>query len=491
MHYRANDADRHHSNWVFSCIAFLLGCEKMGLAPNSLAVIQANNVCHEVPVPIFSQPLSFPGGRIMFEKSISCGDPCEQITAKNRRKEIMRFILCSLAAMAAIYAAGIQAKAGDEANSKTGNATAYLRIALNEKMLVSATGQNIQTEFDIYRNTQKQLLLNPLVLRAALMNPEINNLSVIKDQKNPKEWLKKNLQITFPDNSEIMQVSLPGADQRELAMVVNAVVDAYITNFVDAERQLRNLRISELRNVQVEKEQEIKDALNQLRRMAQSLGTSESESLNLKQKNTLDDLAAVRSEAIRGQFELNRLNGELASLKAAREAVDNQPITDAEVGMAFSADPILRELGEALVHQQQEQEQMSETIKEESKSSTVQQQLLNKIGRIKKQYDLRLEQLRQELHNKKLNEIDRDIKKHEAMVEIAKKQLDINLEEVKELRKEADRFGFSSIDMQMRRTGIAAAQKSLDAITADIEKLRLESHSSPRVTVLNKAEAPE
>jgi capsular exopolysaccharide synthesis family protein len=77
---------------------------------------------------------------------------------------------------------------------------------------------------------------------------------------------------------------------------------------------------------------------------------------------------------------------------------------------------------------------------------------------------------------------EREVKKLEAAMEIAKKQNEVAQEDLKALKKEADRIGVQSIDMQMRRAAIVNSQKALDEIAGKLEKLNLEAKMAPRVT---------
>jgi len=365
--------------------------------------------------------------------------------------------------------------------------TASIRIAASEPCLLSSIANKYAPdEFEIYKNTQKELLTNPLVLNAALQNPKCSELQSRKNEPDLAGWLKSKLRITFPEHSEIMQVSLSGANREELVILVNAVADAYIANVVDAERNLLDERISKLKNIQFEETQKLKDSLNEMRRMAASLGTSETETLNVKQKNMLDELANVRSESIRSQFDLNRANAELASLKALKEATENQPITDIEVQMQMgNSDPILQDLRWQLVQEKQASESMQGLIASSSKSRSVQKDVGN-MFRIQQQYAERLDTLRKGLASKNIADVDKEIKKLEAQIEVMKKQNDVTIQELMELRKETDRIGTSSIEMQMRRADNASAQKFLDSITTELEKLNMEKKSAPRVSKLMK-----
>jgi polysaccharide biosynthesis transport protein len=374
-------------------------------------------------------------------------------------------------------------------------ASAYLKCLLKPDDILKApyAPPPTEMEFDVFKNTQLSLMTNPLVLNASLRREEtvreekiiIGKLPILADEDDPVDWLTRKLSISFPRKDEILKVSITTKNPTHSAAIVQAVVNAYVDDIVNAERNALDAQISKLKNFQVEKTQEVKDALNELRRMAASLGTSETETLNLKQKNTLDELATVRSESIRSQFELNRVNAELASLEAVKEASESQQITDVEVSMTCQADPILQDLGKQLVYEQQSQEYLIGTMVSTSKSGGVQSQL-RKLGQIQAKYKARIDSLKEELANKKRNEVERDIKRLGAQVEILKKQSEVSQEELKELRKEADRFGMSSIDMQMRRAGTVNAQKALDGITAELETLNVQRKRAPRVSKMNQ-----
>jgi hypothetical protein len=408
------------------------------------------------------------GGQIMFGKNASGVNSVARASAKSCRKEIVRFILCGFASLAAIAAVERWAKADNDPNAAKFNAQAILRVGLTQSAM----------EHEIYKNTQMTLLRSPHVLKAALSRPGIRELAAFKDRPDAIDWLSRNLQVTSPANTEIIRVSLAGASQKECALLVNAVVQAYLTEIVDAERKNRDDRLSELKRLQIEKTQEIKDALNDLKRMAETLGTSESEMLTLKQKNTLDELAVIRTEYLRSQFELNQILSQLASQKAERETAENEKITDIECLLQGGKhDVILQKLAEAVV-----QADFAASATEKDRE---------KFEKIKQKYDARLDEIRTQIRHKKIAECEKEIKKLEAAISIATKQQDITQEELKQLRKEVERFGVYSIDMEMRRKAISSLQKSLDTITDELEKLQIESHTSPRISLVQEAEVRE
>ena len=112
-----------------------------------------------------------------------------------------------------------------------------MQIAANKESLVFPTADRAaNSTFEIYKGTQQQLLTSDVVLIAALRKPEAASLAVVQKEDDPVRWLAKNLRVDYPGNAEIMRVSLAGDQPEEAAVLVGAVVDAYMNEVVDAER---------------------------------------------------------------------------------------------------------------------------------------------------------------------------------------------------------------------------------------------------------------
>jgi polysaccharide biosynthesis transport protein len=429
----------------------------------------------------------------MFERSVRSDALFAARPTRRRGQQPGHFALCCLSASAIMFAIASASHAdGFDWNWGSGkvSADAYLRVSPLDAAQWPADTKNLQAEFDIFKNTQMQLLSSPMVLRAALKRPGVADLEIVKKQQNPLEWLGRNVQVKSPANTEIIEVSVSGAGAtpKELATLVNAVVDAYMMKTDESESVKREQRMANLRRRQEEKTREVKEAMTDLRRIADSLGGCQ-DSLTVQQKTALDELATCRTELLRSQSELKRMRAELAARKAERDSVEQQPITDVEVQAICPNDPILQELGARLAEMDRVADE-ARNVLERSKQSLVPQTAKQK-ERIEEKYNARLDQLKQQLAEKKKADIEREIKKLEASIDILTKQHEVALEELKILRKEADRFGFSSIDMEMRRAAIVNAQKALDAITAEIDRLQMDSLAPSRITVLEKAEVPE
>jgi polysaccharide biosynthesis transport protein len=311
-------------------------------------------------------------------------------------------------------------------------------------------------------------------LAAAVWRRDIRDLSIIANKKDPVGWLSRNLQVAFPDDYETMKVSLSGHDRRETAILVNAVVDAYMSEVVDAERKNRENRISELKALQSRKAEEIKDQLSDLRRMGQPLANYEPEGLSPRQKGILDELSQLRARAIRNQFESNRMSADLASYKPVLEMAENDAVPDIACRCEGNQDAFLDALAEEIAASEAAQDDMERA----------------RLVHLKELYATWVDTARKELREMRIRDCRTEIANREAAIEVNRKQQALLIKELNQLKKEADSGG-GCIDMSMRRTAIDNEKKALDEITAEIEKLTVESKCAPRITILRKAEVPE
>jgi succinoglycan biosynthesis transport protein ExoP len=355
-------------------------------------------------------------------------------------------------------------------------ANAFLRVSYEEKSLVFSSGQRpYEAEFEIFKNTQMQLIQNRFVISAAFRKkPELNRLSIIKKQDDPISWLMNNITVSFPGKAEVMEIKLRAYDPMEARDIVTAVVDAYMSEVVDYERDQRRQRISELDRFYSEKDAEVRYKRHELKQLAEQLGTAETETLSLKQKLTLEELSSYRQELVRSQFEVGRLRSELAARYAELQTVEKLDISDIECEMFAQNDPELKDLKQEIILRKKDAENKNPA----------------ELERIQKDYSERIAQIREEIRRKRIGEVEKEIARLKAAIEIANKQQQANEEEVKRLQRLAEQFGSSSIDVEMLRADIEIREKVLRDIAIEREKLRVELRAASRITPLqSKAEA--
>jgi beta-lactamase regulating signal transducer with metallopeptidase domain len=229
----------------------------------------------------------------------------------------------SLLMLPAVWLATMTGCSSSERDSK-GTATAFLRILMQEPQLLGGPtiASNETDRFEIYKNTQCAILTGNFVLRAALQNPKIAKLPSIQAAQasgDPVKWLADRLEVQFPGKAEIMKVSFHGKDRKEAALVLNAVVDAYMTEVVTVETDKKSQRLDELEKICAAKDQDLRQKREQSKRMALDSGASESGELGMREKLFLEQLAVSRQDQAKVREELRHYQAELAVQKAFLE----------------------------------------------------------------------------------------------------------------------------------------------------------------------------
>jgi hypothetical protein len=78
-----------------------------------------------------------------------------------------------------------------------------------------------------YAITQTGFFTSQPVIEDALGQPEVGVLPMIREITHPEQWLREHLQLSLSGSGEL-RVSLHGEKPEELAVVLTAVVRAYL-----------------------------------------------------------------------------------------------------------------------------------------------------------------------------------------------------------------------------------------------------------------------
>jgi len=175
-------------------------------------------------------------------------------------------------------------------------ATSMLRI--NATMLSNPPARAFSDEeFETYKEKQRELITSRVILMTALRKPEVAKLPSVQTETqngDPIRWLAGIVKVEFPGKAEIMSVSCTTDDPHEAATLTNAVVDTYMTEVVNAERERLRRRLNEL-------EQFVSEGDTQLRKKRAALNrlTSTSSAGNPKGASSKPDsgeVVSLRSE---------------------------------------------------------------------------------------------------------------------------------------------------------------------------------------------------
>jgi polysaccharide biosynthesis transport protein len=216
--------------------------------------------------------------------------------------------------LAGIFIARAVSSSGD-------TATALFEVSNEPASVLEGTRLTIQ-EFEILKKTQLALLKSNYVLTAAIRPPGVGSLSVLAGKDDPVEWLQENLVVDFPQNGEILSISLKGDEMPEdLVRLVDAVCRAYKDEVVNELRQrrlaVRDLLARNLENVNKELKRKLEEYLDIAKETGKFVGANG----ELLQQIAAKQLDRIEEEIIRLE---SSLAVEIGDDETKRGALENR-----------------------------------------------------------------------------------------------------------------------------------------------------------------------
>lgn len=192
-------------------------------------------------------------------------------------------------------------------------ATETIRIAQSQPSLVFDdlyNSRNDPANYTMYRNTQRNLLLQPFVLAAALRD-SVALLPLVREQADPVGWLANKLKVTHCDQSELMIASLTLPDSKAAQQILKSVVDVYMREVVYEEHMQRREKLNRLSEVRMLFEERTRNKRSELEQLLAILEMSDKVTVEFSQRRAFQQLALVDAELARTQFDLMKAQMEL------------------------------------------------------------------------------------------------------------------------------------------------------------------------------------
>jgi capsular exopolysaccharide synthesis family protein len=128
---------------------------------------------------------------------------------------------------------------------ESSSATALFEVRIKQETILRDMNQQSTQDFEILKKTQLALLKSKFLLTAAIRDPGIASLSILAGERDKEGWLQDHLEVEFPQNGEILSISLTGTPPEDLETLVNAVAEAYKKEVLGNETQ-RKLTIHDM-----------------------------------------------------------------------------------------------------------------------------------------------------------------------------------------------------------------------------------------------------
>lgn len=375
---------------------------------------------------------------------------------------------------------------------KTYTSTAVLRLAAAERTLVFETadaGRAATNTFELYKRTQRQLIRSRFVITPALRNETVANVPALQLQPDPVAWLEEKIAVAFPDEAEIMTVSLTATIPEGLDTIINSLINSYFEEVVLEERKRKQERLNDLEIAHQRFEADLRTKRAQLKQLVETVGGGDPGNMSLDQQNALQQYSAIRQQLQKVQFEL--IENELVfTHDSAADVGDNLDELAPQLVQVVESDP---EAGRLKAEREQIQgliQSIRQLVKEDAAAPR-----LAELNQRLKSVDRKLTE-RKQLLRRQVEDYYRQ--STAAMRESARRK--ISLLQAQKQRLEAElqslessvRLPKSSTDIEMIRIDVAGLQDVVSRLVAEIERTKVElqpdsKESSKRVTLLSSA----
>ena len=189
-------------------------------------------------------------------------------------------------------------------------ATARLHVASVAPMFMYKT-REAAPEYATFRQTQLALLKSQQVIDTALSQDEVKSLHAVRTKADPTEWLQEQLTIGFSIGSEVLEIAMSGDDPKTVATLVNAVTAAYLQEVVNVDHEDRLKRLEGLKEIWKKFETNLRQKQEQLRMIAQAVGSDDKNALTLQKQYEIDRQDLLRRNLIEVHAELLKRKAEL------------------------------------------------------------------------------------------------------------------------------------------------------------------------------------
>ena len=376
---------------------------------------------------------------------------------------------------------------------------AWLRVRDKSGMFGVGGGRD-NAEYEAYRKTQVQLIKSPFVLTSALRRPGISSLSTLTTEDDPVGYLMRNIQVSAPMESEVVQVRMRGEDAKEVTQIVNAVAQAYLSDVVNKEKSERLNRRDMLERKYKENMAEVRSSLDTYNNLAKTLGTADTAEVATQRSLLLDHLGTLRAQLNQTQRDLTLIDAELAIMDAKDrgEISLEQSVPEETVDAMLLRDPQFAEFRERLSAIEESMAYQAERSARGGNDPAV-----KRLEAMRDAMMRRLEDRKEELRPQIVAQLAMDSTNRrtgaaaESPVvlrmrrEILAQQLEQTTKDFDKVASEVKTLGAANADLMARKQEIEQLMKVTDQMGVQLNATEIDVNMPNRVELIEEASVPE
>ena len=205
--------------------------------------------------------------------------------------------------------------------------SALIKIHQYEQVLHKATNERT-SELNTFRNSQINYIKSRPVLTSALRFDGVVETQLLSDVQHPLEWLAEELEVEEDLSPEFIRIGLSGEHPEDLALVVDAVKDAYMDEVVFNERKERIERLKQLKESFQKYDQDVKANQERIAKLAENLGTGDS-------KVAVGYQELIQQQIRELQTDLREINSQIRAEETTRQFLKDRGLSDSQLNQSL------------------------------------------------------------------------------------------------------------------------------------------------------------
>ncbi|HKB39981.1 MAG TPA: AAA family ATPase [Gemmataceae bacterium] len=371
---------------------------------------------------------------------------------------------------------------------------AQARVYLESKPMNGsgkANGSDWRNDILAFQKTQTTVVKSRFVLSVVLKDPNVTHLGILQEhQADAPEWLSKEIVADFSAGPEILSISLAGDEPKDLVTLVDAVMQAYLDEFVNRENKQRTKQLDHLRKWRVTQEGDLKQLQVILEKFAPKVGFGDSKGPNGQREVKKSFLEQMRSRLVAVQIDLVKFKGDIESQEEERKKVESGSLPATIVNQSLNNDPVVQS-HLAIIAELERKIEINRPNIDPAKLMEVLKgtfaQLQSARDALEARRKVLVEKKKEELTGQVLAELDKnlEISKHEQL-RLAKEEEVLN-KVIAELGEETRTDGIDQLGMAQAQKEYDREAKLLDELNANIRALEFSASAETQVLKIDDA----
>lgn len=366
-------------------------------------------------------------------------------------------------------------------------ARTLLHISSQQPYFVTETPE-VKTDFANYQRTQITLMKSRPVLNAALRDPKVRGLAAVQKEIDPAAWLEKEIKADYSLAPEILRITIAGVDADQLTVLLDSVRDAYLSEIVNKEHNLRLNRLDQLKKLYADYDVVLRDKRRALRTLADDLGSRDAKLLVFKQEFALKELAALQTELLDVQAQLRR-----AKLEALNPPGDEAPVAlavaEEMVEFHLQRDPVIEHHTARVARAEKELALLKGRFADAEQDPAYQRfasSLMVTRKVLTEHQDKGRISIREQLQEKLRSDQKLAQSRSQERIALLEKHDEVLSREIKERTEKNQEVTKKTSDLEWLKDEIAQVEEIAKKVATQVQNLQVEIQAPPRVKPLEE-----